>query len=262
MRRPLKHGSKWTATREAGIALLPFMMVLLITGCVLTPQSKTGDPSKQPGAGGLIKPYISKPQTQPESTPGIESPQAGQPHPMEPAGTDSQGSRAPAIPRTVPNSDLTKPTLSNPPTQGNQRLTKPTRANLPTQGKPNLTRPTLQQKSVQTKPRTEVWEDQKVRQKALEMARKRPSVKKIKICYAVKDDEWWVILYEDAGSSYELLQYTWNRDQDKLEQFLVLKRISRNRLKEHLALREPDRACDILDPGPIPPAKAGNPGTF
>ncbi len=37
-------------------------------------------------------------------------------------------------------------------------------------------------------------EDQKVKKAALERAKLSPSTRKIKICLAVKDDEWWVTL--------------------------------------------------------------------
>jgi hypothetical protein len=91
------------------------------------------------------------------------------------------------------------------------------------------------------------WEDQKVRQAAIKLSHQFQGVKKGKICYSVKNDEWWVVLYEDAGPMYELKQYTWNRDQEKLEEFLVLKKIGKNRLEEDRSARDPDRACEAVD---------------
>lgn len=83
------------------------------------------------------------------------------------------------------------------------------------------------------------------------MAKEFPGVHKGKICYSVKTDEWWVVLYDEAGAAYDVKQYTWNRDQEKLDQFLVLKRIGKNRLEEDLSVREADKACEPLD---FPPA--------
>lgn len=100
---------------------------------------------------------------------------------------------------------------------------------------------------VEAKAGSRQWEDQKVKQAALELAHEFQGIKKGKICYSVKTDEWWVVLYEDIGSLYDVKQYTWNRDQEKLEQFLVLKKIGKNRLQEDINERESDKACEPLD---------------
>jgi hypothetical protein len=94
---------------------------------------------------------------------------------------------------------------------------------------------------------TKTWEDEKVRALALELAKDSPASSKIKICYAVTKDEWWVILYEDTGSAFELKQYTWNRNDNKLEPFLVFKTVPKDRIEEHLKSAEPDRACEVLE---------------
>lgn len=91
------------------------------------------------------------------------------------------------------------------------------------------------------------WEDQKVKQAAMELRDAHRSAQKMKLCYAVKDDEWWVIFYEDAASHYELRQYVWDRDRERLDPFLVMKRIPRDRLKQDLSDSEPDRACEVVD---------------
>ncbi len=62
----------------------------------------------------------------------------------------------------------------------------------------------------------------------------------------MKTDEWWIVLYDDMGAVYDVKQFTWNRDQEKLEPFLVLKKIGKNRLEEELTVREADRACEPL----------------
>lgn len=91
------------------------------------------------------------------------------------------------------------------------------------------------------------WEDQKVKQAAMELRDAHRSAQKMKLCYAVKDDEWWVIFYEDAASHYELRQYVWDRDRERLDPFLVMKRIPRDRLSQDLSTSEPDRACEVVD---------------
>jgi hypothetical protein len=97
-------------------------------------------------------------------------------------------------------------------------------------------------------PRSREWEDQKVRNAAMEMARGTSKVKKGKFCYSVKHDEWWVILYEDAGNVYDVKQFVWNRDRERLEPHLVLKTIGKNRLEEHLISGDGDKACEPFEP--------------
>jgi len=80
------------------------------------------------------------------------------------------------------------------------------------------------------------------------MAKASPEVKKIKICYAVKQHEWWVILYERGQGFFELKQYIWNKESEKLDPFLVVKRIPEARLQQHLTEEEPGKACEILEP--------------
>lgn len=94
------------------------------------------------------------------------------------------------------------------------------------------------------------WEDQKVKAAAIELARSVPGIKKIKVCYAVKEDEWWVTLFQELGPAFDLKSYTWNREQDRLEPFLVPKTIPADRLQSQLAEHEPDMACEVMDISP------------
>lgn len=100
------------------------------------------------------------------------------------------------------------------------------------------------------------WDDQKVRRAAMELRDAHPSAQKMKLCYAVKDDEWWAIFYEDAGTHYDLKQYVWDRERRHLDPFLVLRRIPRDRLQQDLGGNEPDRACEVVDLAP-PSKKEG-----
>jgi cytoskeletal protein RodZ len=94
------------------------------------------------------------------------------------------------------------------------------------------------------------WEDQQVRAAAIELARSYSGIHKLKLCFAVKEDEWWATLYESAGNAFELKRYTWNREQEKFQPFLVPKRINGERLQASLGEQEPDMACEVIDPTP------------
>lgn len=123
-------------------------------------------------------------------------------------------------------------------------------------GAPAGAQPTDAKPEPETKPRTKQWEDEKIKTVALNLAATSAAVVRIKVCYYVKHDEWWVIAYEDTGGPIELKQYIWNRDQEKLEPFLVLKTIARDRLEEHVKASEPDKACEVI---PLPPKESKPP---
>ncbi|MCA1959574.1 MAG: hypothetical protein LDL33_02165 [Desulfomonile sp.] len=91
------------------------------------------------------------------------------------------------------------------------------------------------------------WEDEKVKSAALHIAKTVPNVRKIQMCYAVEEDEWWVSLYDDIGLAVDVKQFVWNRELEILEPFLVQKRIPRGQLDEHLSRKTPDRACEVID---------------
>jgi len=102
------------------------------------------------------------------------------------------------------------------------------------------------------KPQPQDWEDQKVKAAAMELARTVPQVKKIKLCYSTRWDEWWVTLYEDIGTLFDLRQFVWNREQEQFQPHLVQQRIAKSALKNHLSESDPERACEAIDPAPIP----------
>lgn len=93
-----------------------------------------------------------------------------------------------------------------------------------------------------------LWEDQQVKKLALDMAAKTPGVRKIQVCFALKTDEWMIILYVEDGSEYELKQFFWNKDKTELEPYRVFERIPKQRLEERLSKSEPDKACETFDP--------------
>lgn len=89
-------------------------------------------------------------------------------------------------------------------------------------------------------------EEEKAKHLAVELARANADVRKVKVCHDKKNDEWWLVLYEDAGEHFRLRQYTWSIAQDQPEEFLIIKRISRNKLESHLTSSEQDRVCQIV----------------
>jgi hypothetical protein len=96
------------------------------------------------------------------------------------------------------------------------------------------------------------WEDQKIKDAALEMAKSIPNVRGIKLCLKVKTGEWWVTYYEDIGSLLDLRQFVWSPDQDRFQPHLVQVRIAKSALERHLTESEPDQACESLQPPAVP----------
>ena len=94
------------------------------------------------------------------------------------------------------------------------------------------------------------WEDQRVQQAAMQLAGKNPGVIKLKVCYDINDDEWWVVLFEDHGAMIDLKPFVWNRETGQLEPYLVVRQISSDRLQVHLNEDDPSRPCRVFDPPP------------
>jgi len=201
---------------------MALVAILVCSACLVPEPYETGKQGEAPASQALIKPVI------PDDAPkGSEAPPEPQAKPAEPL----QASKDPIPPPSTSTDKSPQGKEASP-------QTKPTKASQV---------PAKENKG-------QSWEDQKVKDAAMRLAKGFPATKKIKICYATKDDEWWVILYEDTGSYYELRQFVWDRDREQLQPFLVLKRIDQDQLNEHVAAAEPDRACEALDP---PPRTAG-----
>jgi hypothetical protein len=206
------------------ISLLAFSVSILM-GCLVPSQEalkKPSWPSQQPRTSesgekkpeqALVKPFIP-----PESDTGSASP--------------TQGAK-------VSKQDQSQSTEQHAQTKSERPASAPE--------KPAATSSGPAATEHESKSSSKTWEDEKVKALALELAKGAPAGTKVKICYAVKKDEWWVILYEDTGTVFDLKQYSWNREQNKLEQFLVLKTVPKDKIEEDLASSEPDRACEVLD---------------
>jgi hypothetical protein len=220
---------------------LLWIVALFGSGCIVPSQEairKAGDPLQNPStsqsemrteSGSLIKPSI--PQEVAPTSQAAETPEHGsvKPGPVAPM---------PAVNTDNPFAEKTEPKDRQP------KLDQP-----------------LQPPGGQSGPAEQEWEDQKVRDAAVVIAKASPEVKKIKICYAVKQHEWWVILYERGQGFFELKQYIWNKESEKLEPYLVQKRIPAARLQQHLTEEEPGKACEVLEPPSLGPGgQAVGPG--
>jgi hypothetical protein len=208
---------------------LLWISVLLCSGCIVPSQdairkadgpsqdSRASQPETRAESGPLIKPIIP-----PEAAPTSQAPNSPGGGPMN---------TEPPIPTPGVNTD--NPFLEKP----KPRSEHPPSAE-PTQPPGGPNRPAKQE-----------WADQKkVRDAAVEIARVFPAVKKIKVCYQVNKDEWWVTLYEQGEGIFELKQFIWSKDSEKLEQHLVYKTIPVTRLQQHLSEQEPGKACEIMEP--------------
>lgn len=85
-----------------------------------------------------------------------------------------------------------------------------------------------------------------VKAAALDLSKSLGNIKKAKVCYATKDKEWWAVFYQDIESAIDVRQFFWNPDTEKLEPFLVLKRIPRDKLDPELKKDEPGKSCTVL----------------
>lgn len=151
----------------------------------------------------------------------------------------------PYIPATPGASDETQP--EGPPQAGDFRSPSPSQGGMTGLGRRSGPAGSSSPSPAATSEVRNQWESQKVKAAAIKLAKTIPTVIKIKVCYAVENDEWWVILYDDHGPLIDLKQYTWNREKLELQPFLVLKQISKNQLERHLTRKTSGRACEILD---------------
>jgi hypothetical protein len=223
------------------ITALLWIMVLLCSGCIVPSQEakRVADataqnprppyPETKAEGGSLIKPTI--PQEAAPTSQGLTTPGDGSvtpQHAQEMLGANPV------------NPFVEQPKLKDEQPKPNELSQVPVRPNAPAK---------------------QEWEDQKVRDAAVEMAKATPEVKKIKICYAVKEGEWWVTLYQAVPGLIELKPYIWNKDSERLEPHLVYRTIPISRLQQHLTEAEPGKACEVMEPPSTGPGgQTGGPG--
>jgi hypothetical protein len=222
---------------------LLWILVLVCSGCIVPSQdairkadgpsqdSRASQPETRAESGPLIKPII-PPEAAPTSQ-APNSPGGGPMNPEPPTQTPGVNTDNPFLEKPKPRGEQPpSAVLTQPPEGQNRPAAEPTQP----PGGPN-------------RPAKQEWADQKkVRDAAVEIARVFPAVKKIKVCYQVNKDEWWVILYEQGEGIFELKQFIWNKESEKLEQHLVYKTIPVTRLQQHLSEQEPGKACEIMEP--------------
>jgi hypothetical protein len=82
-----------------------------------------------------------------------------------------------------------------------------------------------------------------VRDIAIDLAKNHAPVEKMLLCYVKKNDEWWITLFQSEDHALDLKRYIWNKREDKVEPFCVVKRIARDALPDYLNEQRQDRTC-------------------
>lgn len=88
--------------------------------------------------------------------------------------------------------------------------------------------------------------DEALLEAAIEEAKELIAVEKMKICHKLKENEWWVSIYVDIGGRIDVKQFIWNGELDKLEPFLVLKRIPKRKLAAELKKVDARSTCEVV----------------
>ena len=93
---------------------------------------------------------------------------------------------------------------------------------------------------------------------AIEEAKELVAVEKMKLCYKLKEDEWWVSIYVDIRDRIDVKQFIWNRELENLEPFLVPKedseeqaglRTQQSRAGKHMRSRDASSAHSAVGNG-------------
>lgn len=87
----------------------------------------------------------------------------------------------------------------------------------------------------------------RVRDIAIELSEQHAPVEQMRVCYAKKEREWWITLFQDKGQTLELVQFIWNSANDKLDPYCVEKFIARDALDDYLFESKPERECSAFE---------------
>ncbi len=198
------------------------MTLIAVTGCA----SRGGSTSKKPDTVVYDKdkqPSASK-KANPQASP-VTAAESKAPNEVEGA-SDKVISAKTAVPRTTENSKTSRnPDLTTGP-PGNKSKSPPDQTD-------------------------DSEEERDVREAALKLIKNSEnpeSLINIKICYVTTDREWWVSIYDDLGSQIDIKSYIWDRENQRLRPFLVLTRIPKKKLSQHLRTSGSDRLCFVMDP--------------
>lgn len=88
---------------------------------------------------------------------------------------------------------------------------------------------------------------------ATELAKNIGSVRKVKLCYDKKTDEWWLTLYKELSTAMDVKQFFWSWEREEFTPFLVIKRISKGKLMDDLKKNGSGRTCSELPAPPLDP---------
>lgn len=92
------------------------------------------------------------------------------------------------------------------------------------------------------------FEEDKIKKAAVEILKGLNSPIKYTICYDQENEEWWLTVYDDIGHALDVKQYFWTPAQEKLEPFLVLKKIPKSRLNNDISMKSDQKKCSIYEP--------------
>lgn len=117
----------------------------------------------------------------------------------------------------------------------------------PLQSKADTSLKRSRDESAKLPPVTSRWEFRAVRDLITELVKDTENVDHVKVCYAAQDNEWWITLYQDRVSVYDLKTYIWSVNHDRPEPYLALKKISKRNLERDLLTADSGCACKALE---------------
>lgn len=96
-------------------------------------------------------------------------------------------------------------------------------------------------------PATDKWEFRALKDLVTELARDSTDVHHMKLCYAAEGHEWWITLYHEKDSVYDLRTHIWSVNHDKPEPFLQLRTIDKRNLERDLSTADKGCRCKAFE---------------
>ena len=112
---------------------------------------------------------------------------------------------------------------------------------------PNSKDKVADSKSAQGKSGKTLSEEEKVLSVATETVSSVASPTKYTVCYDQEKAEWWLTIYDDIGYAFDVKKFFWNPELEKFEPFLVLTKISKNRLNDEISKKSDAKKCSVHD---------------
>ena len=112
---------------------------------------------------------------------------------------------------------------------------------------PNSKDKVADSKSAQGKSGKPLSEEEKVLNVATETVSIVASPAKYTVCYDQEKAEWWLTIYDDIGYAFDVKKFFWNPELEKFEPFLVLSKISKNRLNDEVSKKSDTKKCSVHD---------------